>query len=104
MGFDCSGFVQTVFRLNGIELLRDASDQFSSGKFIGKNLRGVRPGDLLFFSSNGDKISHVAIYIGRNREFIHSSGFVKINSFDPHRKNFSKKLFTEFVGACRVIS
>jgi gamma-D-glutamyl-L-lysine dipeptidyl-peptidase len=104
MGFDCSGFVQTVFRLNGIELLRDASDQYSSGKFLGKNLKRVRPGDLLFFSPNGDKISHVAIYIGQNKEFIHSSGFVKINSFDPHRENFSRKLFTEFVGACRVIS
>ena len=70
-GFDCSGFVQTVFRLNGIELPRDTTDQFSSGRFAGRDIRRLRPGDLLFFSSNGDKISHVALYTGRNRR-VHS--------------------------------
>ncbi|HUI30116.1 MAG TPA: NlpC/P60 family protein [Candidatus Acidoferrales bacterium] len=103
-GFDCSGFVQTVFRLNGIELPRDTDLQFSAGKFVGRTLNKVRPGDLLFFSSNGNKISHVAIYFGRNKEFIHSSGFIKISSLDPRRENFSRKLFSGFVGACRVIS
>lgn len=101
-GFDCSGFVQTVFRLNGIELPRDTDLQFSAGKFIGKHFKRMRPGDLLFFSSNGDKINHVAVYLGRNKEFIHSSGFVRINSFDPRRKNFSKRLCSRFVGACRM--
>lgn len=102
-GFDCSGFVQTVFRLNGVELPRDTADQFSAGKFIGKKFERMRRGDLLFFSSNGDKINHVAIFLGQNKEFIHSSGFVGINSLDPRRKNFSKRLFSDFVGACRVI-
>ena len=91
-GFDCSGFAQTVFRLNGVELSRDTDLQFSAGKFIGKHFKRMRPGDLLFFSSNSDKINHVAIYLGRNREFIHSSGFVRINSLDPRRKNFSKTI------------
>jgi hypothetical protein len=102
-GFDCSGFVQTVFRSIGVDLPRDTDLQFSAGKFVGKHFRRMRPGDLLFFSPNGYKISHVAIYLGRNKEFIHSSGFVRINSLDPRRKNFSKKLFSRFVGACRVI-
>jgi len=101
-GFDCSGFVQTVFRLNGIELPRDTNDQFSAGKPLGKVVKRLRPGDLLFFSSNGGKINHVAIYIGRNKEFIHSSGFIRINSLDPRRKNFNKRLFSRFIGACRV--
>lgn len=102
-GFDCSGFVQTVFRLHGIELPRDSGSQYSSGEPLGKNIAKLRAGDLLFFSSNGDKITHVAVYIGNNKQFIHSSGFVKINSFDPRRKDFSEKLLSTFVGACRVI-
>ncbi len=102
-GFDCSGFVQTVFRLNGIDIPRDSDMQFSSGIRVGRDLNKLRKGDLLFFSTNGDKINHVAIYTGKRKEFIHSSGFVRINSFDRKRKNFSKKLSSSFVGACRVI-
>jgi len=102
-GFDCSGFVQTVFRLNGVELPRDANEQFLAGKAVGKGLKKLRPGDLLFFSSNGNKINHVAIFLVRNGEFIHSSGFVRINSLDPRNKNFSKRLFSNFIGACRII-
>ena len=30
-GFDCSGFVKTVFRLNGLELQRDADQQSNEG-------------------------------------------------------------------------
>jgi hypothetical protein len=102
-GFDCSGFVQTVYGLNGIDVPRDADMQFSAGIKLGKNLNKLRAGDLLFFSSDGYKISHVAIYIGKKKEFIHSSGFVRINSFDRKKKNFSRKLLSAFVGACRVI-
>ncbi len=101
-GFDCSGFVQTVFRLNGMELPRDADLQFSAGKFVGKAFRRMRPGDLLFFSSKGDKINHVGIFLGTIKEIIHSSGFVRINSLDPKRKNFDERLLSCFVGACRV--
>ena len=102
-GFDCSGFVQTVYRLNGISLPRDADMQFGAGEHLGNRIGKLRAGDLLFFSSNGHKISHVAIYTGKNKEFIHSSGFVRINSFDRKRKNFSGKLSSAFVGACRIV-
>ena len=102
-GFDCSGFVQTVYRLNGISLPRDADMQFKAGEGLGTSIRKLRAGDLLFFSSNGNKITHVAIYTGKNEEFIHSSGFVRVNSFDRKRKNFSNKLLSTFVGACRVV-
>jgi cell wall-associated NlpC family hydrolase len=101
-GFDCSGFVQTVFRSNGIELPRDSGEQFAAGKSVGKNLRSLRPGDLLFFSYDGKKVSHVALYIGEDKKFIHSSGFVGINSFDPKRDDFNEKLHSTFIGACRV--
>jgi len=102
-GFDCSGFTQTVFALNGISLPRDADLQYRQGEPVGNDTSRLRPGDLLFFSSNGNKIEHVAIYVGKNKTFIHSSEYVRVNSFDRGRKDFSKKLLSRFIGARRIV-
>lgn len=102
--FDCSGFTQTVFRWNGIQLLRDASQQFRQGAPVtpGTNFENLRPGDLLFFGPRPGKITHVGIYIGESR-FIHSSGRVKINSLDSTAADFNAYRFKTFRGARRVI-
>ena len=83
---DCSGFIKTVFYLNGAIIPRDASQQAECGKDIDitKGLFDLRPGDLLFFGKKGtagqkDRISHVGMYIGDNR-FIHASTYVRTNS------------------------
>ncbi len=89
-GFDCSGFTQTVFKLNGIELPRDANMQVKVGQPVAldDSLSNLRPGDLLFFGKDIDHIIHVGIYIG-NSQFIHSDGWVRINSFKPTDANYS---------------
>jgi cell wall-associated NlpC family hydrolase len=70
-GMDCSGFVYTVFRINGIYLMRDSYMQAEEGTAVSFNK--LREGDLVFFNSkNGGRITHVGIYIG-NGHFIHSS-------------------------------
>lgn len=71
-GFDCSGFVQYVFRRHGVQVPRTSRQQAMVGQPVGVTLRGLRPGDLMFFASNGSRIDHVAIYAGNN-EIIHSS-------------------------------
>lgn len=83
-GFDCSGFTQTVFRQNGIQLLRDASQQARGGEAveIDEAFANLRAGDLLFFGNSPEQITHVAISMGGAR-FIHASDFVRINSLDP---------------------
>ncbi len=88
-GNDCSGFTQTVFKANGLELPRDARQQAMIGKEIvpDDNFSNVLPGDLLFFGSK-DKIVHVGISLG-GTEYIHQSGRVHLNSFDPQSKIFS---------------
>ena len=48
-GFDCSGFVQTVFRSNGIELPRDSGEQFTAGKFVGKKFTVSSAGRFIIF-------------------------------------------------------
>lgn len=77
-GFDCSGFVQYVYRENGIQTPRMAHHQFYAGTPIKKSQ--LRPGDLVFFETYTVGISHVGIYIGNNN-FIHasSSGSVRIS-------------------------
>jgi cell wall-associated NlpC family hydrolase len=79
-GFDCSGLVQYVFALYGIALPRVVHDQFRVGKGI--RLEDLEPGDLVFFSSEGD-VSHVGIVIGGDR-FVHAPnarGVVRVDSF-----------------------
>jgi hypothetical protein len=70
-GMDCSGFVYSVFRVNGIYLKRDSYMQAGEGVDI--PVADLRPGDLVFFKSKGARrITHVGIYIGYGN-FIHAS-------------------------------
>ena len=68
-GFDCSGFVQYVYGLNGVDLPRTSRQMAGVG--VGVSTRALEVGDLMLFSQGG-RISHVAIYAGNGR-FIHSS-------------------------------
>ena len=70
-GFDGSGFVQYVFAKHGVLLPRTANEQASVGQSLAPDWRAVSAGDLVMFQEEG-RISHVAIYAGRNR-IIHSS-------------------------------
>jgi len=89
-GFDCSGFTKTIYRMNGIELPRDANMQALAGQpvVLDSTYSHLRPGDLLFFGPKVERITHVAMYLG-NRRFIHSDGMVRINSFDPKDEHYS---------------
>ena len=69
-GFDCSGLVQAVYQLNGLNLPRSSTQQWESGTPVRKT--EMRRGDLVFFAiSGGRKVDHVGIYLGENR-FIHA--------------------------------
>lgn len=79
-GIDCSGFVQQVFKLFGIKLLRDAYLQATQGTEV-KNLDEACLGDLLFFQNEQGRIMHVGILL-ENREIVHASGKVRIDTVD----------------------
>jgi len=100
LGFDCSGFVQTVFWLNGIRLHRDAYQQADHGTQL-KHRSQLQKGDLVFFTER-ERISHVGIAYDEHR-FIHCSGMVKRNSFDPNDELYSERLDNFYTGANRVI-
>jgi gamma-D-glutamyl-L-lysine dipeptidyl-peptidase len=110
-GMDCSGFVKMVYRLNGMELHRDADQQADQGTPIdpGKNFKNLQKGDLLFFCQKTKgiqpkRITHVALSLG-NKLFIHSAvrGRVRLGSFDPSSNYFEESLLNRFVRARRII-
>lgn len=100
-GFDCSGLVLVSFDKLGLKLPRNSSQQASQGKEI--KINEVREGDLVFFNTSGNSISHVGIIetIEKTGEikFIHSSTSkgVIISSLD---ENYWK---TRFVKAVRLL-
>ncbi len=96
-GFDCSGFVQFVYRENGISLPRSTVDQFEKGKKIG--LDDAKPGDLVFFRIYNNRISHVGIFITKSR-FIHAPSRGKRVGFADMNLNYWQK---SFVGAVTFI-
>lgn len=61
LGFDCSGFVQLVYRMCGVPILRDAGIQMENSGLVPVPAGEERAGDLVFFGSTG--ISHVGMMI-----------------------------------------
>lgn len=89
-GIDCSGFVQLIYRIHNVTLLRDASMQAGDPRGISVEKDDLRAGDLVFFgkgtSPNFIAITHVGMMLD-NKQFIHSCGAsgVTITSLDePH--------------------
>ncbi|MCC8160616.1 MAG: C40 family peptidase [Oscillospiraceae bacterium] len=94
-GFDCSGLVQYVCKVNGISVSRVAADQRNNGTYVSRE--NLQPGDLVFFS-NGSGIHHVGIYIG-NGNMIHApqtGDVVKISSINTEYR------ISTYAGAVRV--
>jgi SH3-like domain-containing protein len=104
-GFDCSGFVQTVYRMNNRELPRDANQMVKVGEPVefGDNYQNLRKGDLLFFGPSPERITHVALYLG-DRLFIHSAAWVHINSLDPEHPLFNEYRYSTIRTARRHLS
>lgn len=89
-GVDCSCFVNLLYeKVYGKKIGRTTSEMFEVCDKI--SLEDAAEGDLLFFKIQGNKISHVGIYL-RNKMFVHASTSkgVIINSLD---EAYYKKFF-----------
>jgi cell wall-associated NlpC family hydrolase len=87
-GIDCSGLVSRVYHANGVELPRDADVQFADENATPVDRGALSPGDLVFFGSGPDDITHVGLYAGDGR-FIdattHETPVVREDRLDdPH--------------------
>ncbi len=105
MGIDCSGFTQLIYRLNGVRLLRDASQQAQQGEVL-SFIEESDPGDLAFFDNVDGAITHVGI-IMKDNHIIHAHGKVRIDRLDQsgifnleksthtHKLRMIKQIITE---------
>jgi len=72
-GFDCSGYVQYIYKKHDINLPRTAWAQSKKGEDV--HLSNLQKGDLLFFLTDkkrGIPVTHVGIYTGDGK-FIHAA-------------------------------
>ena len=95
-GFDCSGFIQYVFKQIGLTIPRTADVQYEVGRKVMPS--ELIPGDLVFFTTYEPGASHDGIYLGDGRFIAANSGpGVTIASLnDPY---WSSK----YIGARRLI-
>lgn len=95
-GIDCSGLTQMAYRLGGIILKRDASQQALQGETL-SFITEARPGDLAFFDDDNGDIIHTGIIL-KDSKIIHASGKVRIDRLDhqgiynKHLKKFTHRL------------
>ena len=96
-GFDCSGLLQYIFKLNGLTIPRLADEQYHLGRKA--EINKLSPGDLVFFTTYIDGVSHCGLYVG-NGKFLHASssrGVTISNLTDDYWK-------VRFVGAKKLVS
>lgn len=83
-GVDCSSLVHLCYKGLGVDLPRDAHDQFLKAEPICFDL--LKPGDLLFSSEKGlqGRIDHVMMVAGSDHliESVMSQGVVRLISFN----------------------
>ena len=90
-GFDCSGLVQYLCRVMGLNLPRDASEQAAEGETL-SFINEVQIGDLAFFDDTEGMIHHVGMMLG-NGKIVHASGTVRIDNIDQ-QGIFNEKMGT----------
>lgn len=71
-GYDCSGFVQMLYRRMGVMLPRDAQPQAEWSGLVPVRRADLRLGDLLYFGQSPGKITHTGMYLGGG-EFINAT-------------------------------
>ena len=93
-GFDCSGYVQYVFKGSGISIPRTTFEQFKVGSLVSR--QQLQAGDLVFFSTYAPGASHVGIYLGGGSFIAASNSGVSISNLN------SSYYASRYIGATRV--
>ncbi len=89
-GYDCSGFLQMVFKTAGYLLPRDTAKQINYDKLMIIDKKDAVEGDLIFFSEHS-KVKHVAI-IAVEGKILHCSGEVRLESIVENDLNYNQNL------------
>ena len=97
LGFDCSGLVQSVLKICGLQIPRDAKDQLIFFKNDQIDLIDAKPGDLHFFGSK-NKVTHVG-FSTKGAGLLHAQGTVKFDSIDSSKKDHNEKLLDIYLSS-----
>jgi cell wall-associated NlpC family hydrolase len=105
-GVDCSGLVQSVWKLHGRMIPRDSDQQSRFGEAVdpGPDFENLQPGDLCFFAEEPGRVTHVVMSTG-GPEIIHASlgnGGVARNTLTG-RRSYERELRRLFHNARRVL-
>jgi cell wall-associated NlpC family hydrolase len=95
LGFDCSGLVQAVFKVCGLDIPRDSGNQFDFFRSQRIPMIETKPGDLHFFGKE-NQISHVGFSLGGD-QILHSHGYVKEESIKAN-----KVLLEIYLSSCSI--
>jgi cell wall-associated NlpC family hydrolase len=97
-GLDCSGLVYLVYQELGLQLPRTSRLQYQVGEEISR--ADLREGDLVFFDTTGQGVSHVGIYL-EDGDFINAAS----NPGKVLISNLSESYWDKrYLGARRVIT
>lgn len=94
-GFDCSGLAWWAHRQAGLDIPASAETQFAAGRRVARG--DLRPGDLVFFTTERRGPSHVGVALGGDR-FIHAPKKGRAVSVDTLSERYWKG---RFLGARR---
>jgi cell wall-associated NlpC family hydrolase len=87
-GYDCSGFMQMLMKQRGYLMPRDANIQASWTGVAPVERKDLQPGDLLYFGSSPQRITHTGMYIGDGKfinDTTHTRPAVQIDDInDPY--------------------
>jgi cell wall-associated NlpC family hydrolase len=97
-GLDCSGLVYIVYQELGVQLPRTSRLQYQIGEVVERE--DLREGDLVFFDTTGQGVSHVGIYL-EDGDFINAAS----NPGKVMISNLSESYWDKrYLGARRVIT
>lgn len=106
-GYDCSGFVQMLYRQMGVFIPRDSAQQQAWRGFAKASIDQLDSGDLVFFGFSPDQICHVGLWLGE-KTFIHAvavtenAPYVRISSIEDAAWNGSG--YYPFIAGRKIIS
>ncbi len=101
--FDCSSFIQYVFKEIGVDLPRSTILQANEGNAV--KLEEIEPGDLLFFHGTQgfynekfpEGIGHVVLYIGDDKTIHASSKRIQTNPRVIEKGEVEEKNLSEVI-------
>lgn len=78
LGFDCSGFVQYVYKQYGVNLPRVSYQQAAAGAPV--SAAAAQAGDLVYYKGKNGTVDHIGIYMGGGYfiEAPHTGDVIKI--------------------------